>query len=1517
MQVFRRVLAISLSVALLASGTPAHALSRVQAVSFIDENTGYIGGWYPTQKGFVSYTTDKGVSWTATSTANLPISAIAAGPSGAWATAGEYSGKALAVTNPGLQWAAGTTIYSNAVPSQIIRLASGRLVAVGQLTAYYRAGTGWHGKVAFIATSDDQGVSWTLRSAGPLYALLPSGYPEQTWAAMADVDATADGSVLWAVGNEWNASESSKTTLKRRLVYRSVDGGLTWALQLDLTPPQTPPPALNCVTVASATTAYAFGANRAGVKTINGGSTWAALTMPVMTTVGSSASIVAADAVDANTVVIAGNHPTLDAVQIARTTDGGASAAGWSVYPVDLGFKLHDLEMITPSHGIAVGSNEAISHSWDGGASWSYPQGERAPSITRSQPAANFSYHSGPVTVSGTSNDGVGNSPGVGVERVEVLIRQADGRTWDGTAWTPTETWVRAGTSDGWKNWSYVWQPDGSLLSAPATVSVATRATDAIGLQKSLAPLSSRVMTASVLVAGGASHTDAPEVTAKLSVSANAPDATRVRWRVGTGPYSDWAPWLDRAADVAVTLPHGDGTKTVTFEFANAAQNVLASASDSIILDATGPAAALTSPPSGFDVEAGTVLISGTSSDALSGVSSADIRFARSDGMYWDGAGWTAVETWVPAQSLGADGAFAYEWTPDPEMLSFVHTVGVSARVRDAVGNSTTTPQSVSSAARPIVSLASGSSHTSQTVVPATLSGPAAAFMRWRVAGGATSAWIPYATMTNVTVPGGDGAKTVTFDFAQDAGPDVVASSSDGIVLDTGAPSVTVVAPSEEFSYLGGPVAISGTSTDTLSGVGKVEVRIARNDGFYWNGAAWVTAESWIPAQTSNGWKQWSLTWVPDVTVRGSESIVSVTARATDSVGLASQTAPVVSSKLEAAITLAEGAPVTSVPSVDVSVTAPGASHMRWRVDGGTPSEWVAYAPSTTIVLGEGEGPRAVSFDFAAGDDTGVVVVSASDDIVLDTEAPSVAIAGPVEGFVPTGSQTLIAGTSGDAVSGVSSVHVRIARSDGLHWNGVGWTDQEHWVPAAVAGGGSTWSLTWALDPGVTERVRTVTVTARATDAAGHSTDSAALLSSPPQPAISVAGGATHTAQLTIPVMLTGAQADTVRWSVGGGEPSAWQPYATTVDVSLPPGDGAKSVKFEFASDGALVPMADATDEIVLDTSPPELAVVAPAAGAGLSKPSPMPLSATASDAHADVESVGYLVRRADGRTWNGSGWGWTHVWTPLTPGGSGAWTGAWTPPVELLESGQAATIEYRATDSLGHQRTASRVLPALADRSPLVGITSPTWGYYITSTAARTVSGYVSDALSGVARVEISIRRSDGYYWTGGSWVTGERWIPASYLAGSYSWSARWTPNAALVKSGRAVQIRARAWDSYGNSTVSLALSSSARTKASMSRPTLSSRTIRRGRTYRATGSLKPRHTAGTKPVKIYAYRYVRGKYRYYRAFSATASNYSSYTKYTAKVRLPYRGKWRLRAVHSDTQHLKSYSSYRYVTVR
>jgi hypothetical protein len=95
--------------------------------------------------------------------------------------------------------------------------------------------------------------------------------------------------------------------------------------------------------------------------------------------------------------------------------------------------------------------------------------------------------------------------------------------------------------------------------------------------------------------------------------------------------------------------------------------------------------------------------------------------------------------------------------------------------------------------------------------------------------------------------------------------------------------------------------------------------------------------------------------------------------------------------------------------------------------------------------------------------------------------------------------------------------------------------------------------------------------------------------------------------------------------------------------------------------------------------------------------------------------------------------------------------------------------------------------------------------------------------------------------------------------------------------------------------------------------------RTMSVGKARIVTGTLKPRHTKGSTPVRIYKYRLVNGNWKSYGYHKAKASNYSTYTKYSASVRLTKRGVWRLRAYHlADSKHPARWSkTYDYVIVR
>lgn len=378
--------------------------------------------------------------------------------------------------------------------------------------------------------------------------------------------------------------------------------------------------------------------------------------------------------------------------------------------------------------------------------------------------------------------------------------------------------------------------------------------------------------------------------------------------------------------------------------------------------------------------------------------------------------------------------------------------------------------------------------------------------------------------------------------------------------------------------------------------------------------------------------------------------------------------------------------------------------------------------------------------------------------------------------------------------------------------------------------------------------------------------------------------------------------------------------------------------------------------------------------------------------------------------------------WIARTANGGATWTGVQMPEKRHLRSVAVITASnwiaagdnetvYRTTDGGANWTAVSAGAAA-----PTVSITAPAAGFSIAAGSPVSVAGTASDLGVGVAGAEVSIRRADGRYFDGSSWVTSERWLTAASSNGGRNWTYAWTPDSTTVAGGQ-VWIRARAMDglrnyatpkevastnvrkatgftslgyrktpAYGeasylsgvlvsgtqklsgrnvtlqrlsnrtsgtwvnvgtpkptNSTGYVrfdipagksgynytktvyrlmfngaagysASPSASRTilpKASLGKPWSSSTTIRSTRSHTWYSSIKPRHTAGSKSVKLQFQRLRSGNYRTYKTVSATAYNYSSYSRVKLKIKLPYKGSWRVRAVHSDTGHATSYSSW------
>jgi len=103
----------------------------------------------------------------------------------------------------------------------------------------------------------------------------------------------------------------------------------------------------------------------------------------------------------------------------------------------------------------------------------------------------------------------------------------------------------------------------------------------------------------------------------------------------------------------------------------------------------------------------------------------------------------------------------------------------------------------------------------------------------------------------------------------------------------------------------------------------------------------------------------------------------------------------------------------------------------------------------------------------------------------------------------------------------------------------------------------------------------------------------------------------------------------------------------------------------------------------------------------------------------------------------------------------------------------------------------------------------------------------------------------------------------------------------------------------------------------ASLSTPSVPS-TVSRNRSFSVAGSIKPRHSSGSRPVQLQFYRYESGTWVLKKTVSPKVKSYSTYSKYTTTTSLPASGRWRVRAYHAaDSANAAKSSGYRYLRVR
>ncbi|MBW6468552.1 MAG: cell wall-binding repeat-containing protein [Coriobacteriia bacterium] len=806
---------------------------------------------------------------------------------------------------------------------------------------------------------------------------------------------------------------------------------------------------------------------------------------------------------------------------------------------------------------------------------------------------------------------------------------------------------VRHSLDDGstWTSWeAYAPTKVVTLLGGQGTKTVRAEFRDAAGavstgiIQASII-LDTSPPTGSIAVNGGATYTNSTAVTVSHSVNfaiSGAHTTQAMQFSVDGG--STWSEWEPYQITKALSLAGGDGTKTVTARFRDAAGNV-ATLTDSIVLDTAYPTGAIVLESGAAATKNTQVIAAHTVTWGLSGAG----RMRHSTN---NGSTWTAWGTYAPTVSVtlpGGDG-----------------TKSVRVQFEDAAGNVSTALISDSivldtTAPTGSILINDGATHTASTSVTVTSD------VRWGASGAHTtqamryhngtawSEWQPYAAVTALSFPGGNGTKTVKAEFRDAAGNVSLADSiTDSIELDTSEPAVvgltaTPHGSAGSWNASRDPVFTWGAST-AVEGYSHT-----------WSQNAPVTpgTGSADPAAT------FSISGVSDGTwffsVRA-QSAAGVWGPPTSLMVRIDGTPPDGSIQIDEGAAATNSRNVSITQEVDFTISGPhGTEAMRFH-DGLTWGAWEPFGATKSLQLAVGDGEKTVRAQFkdAAGN-----TIERQSTITLDTTRPTGSVV--IEGGAQFTNKISVAVVH-SVTWGVSGVgQMRHSVDGGSSWVG----GDDGWVAYSQ-------SREVDLPPGDGTR----TVMAEFRDAAGNVSLAGTITgmiirdATPPSGSISINGGAQYATSTVVTVtnsvnfaIAEAHQTEAMQFSLDGGTTwSGWEGYKTSKGLTLPAGNGTKTVRARFKDAAGNVATLSAS--IYLDTTTPTKPAVS-----------------------LERDAWGKVTVKWNGVSDTGSGVASYRVYNGATPISGVLSASARSFTASTLAPGVTASLKVRATDKAGNYR--------------------------------------------------------------------------------------------------------------------------------------------------------------------------------------------------------------------------------------
>lgn len=808
------------------------------------------------------------------------------------------------------------------------------------------------------------------------------------------------------------------------------------------------------------------------------------------------------------------------------------------------------------------------------------------------------------------------------------------------------------------------------------------------------------------------------------------------------------------SAPTSRSVSSGDGVKTLYAFTRDAANNVSAVASDTVLLDTTGPTTTLNVIP--------------LASNSLT----VAIEVSGNDGTGSGVTHYCVKDTAAPPPSAHA--CFVATAPTDATLVTLPLEDGVEtvyAWTKDALGTRSVLTASdtfILDRVVPTVSFDITPSLTNSTTVAIALTGndtggsgvKGYCVQQSPTPPAANADCFSASSPATATISGGDGTKTL-YAFTRDLATNVSLAASDTVTLDATKPAATLIINAGETTA-DRTVAVTLVG-DALGGsaingylVTETSTPPAANDG-RWQGTAPVEFEITDPGDGVKTLYGWTRDAAGNVSDAGADTI-----------------------------RVDEGAPVVALAVVETASN--GQVTLEWTTDDtdivayavtftGSPPPagpaWVATAP-TTATLPAPDGVKTL-YGWARdqANQVSAGAPAARDTVLRDTVAPAVTF-----GIAPLATNTTTVAITLSATDGGSGVSGYCVRT----------------VNTAPAAGDACFGAA-PVTAGLTGADGTKTLYAFARDVAGNvsaaASDSVRLDRVPPTLALSLPAAVRTTA---VPLTLSATDVSTpVAYLVStspttpGPGDSRWK-TAKPATVTVATGNGRRTV-YAWAKDAAGNVSARATSSTVLDTTKPTAKLTVPR----VTRTRTLRLTV------AGTDNIGVTAYRLS-----------TSAKVPATT--TAGWTGK-KPSTYQLPPGDGVKKLYLWTrDAAGNISRTAQASVRLDTKAPVAAITQPGSGAKLPRIASVTGTG-ADPGGSGVRQVYVSLRRqltaTSCAHWDGKKFVTRACnkpiWLKAK---GTAKWSLAFP---AITTAGKYV-VSAYGVDAAGNKQTKLAAGTSVR---------------------------------------------------------------------------------------------------------